>query len=89
MSEELKWRDTMRPVRIYMFDARVLLALGLWVLWPSWWTTGVLAGAAVGLRIAEARGYRLPAALRAVRSRAAGRRFGLHASRSRWFVDFG
>ena len=33
--------------------------------------------------------YRLPAALRALRARAAGSRPGLYASRQRRFVDFG
>ena len=79
----------MRPVRIYAFDARLLLLLGFWVLWPAWSTTALLAGAAIGLRIAEARGYRLPAALRAVRAWAAGSRPALYASRERRFVDFG
>ena len=89
MSSEVRWRDTMRPVRIYFFDARLLCLLGLWVLWPSWWTTGALIGAAVALRIAEARGYRLAAALRAVRAWSAGSRPALYASRERRFVDFG
>lgn len=89
MGGEARWRDTMRPVRIYVFDARLLCLLALWVFWPSWWTTGALVGSAVALRIAEARGYRLPAALRALRARAAGSRPGLYASRQRRFVDFG
>ena len=79
----------MRPVRIYMFDARLLCFAALWVLWPSWWSTAALLGAAVGLRIAEARGYRLPAALRAARARVAGSRPALFASRERRWVDFG
>ena len=79
----------MRPVRIYAFDARLLLLLGFWVLWPAWSTTVLLVAAVIGLRIAEARGYRLPAALRAVRCWAAGSRAGLYSSRERRFVDFG
>ena len=89
MNGEIRWRDTMRPVRIYAFDARLLCLLALWVFWPSWWSTAALAGAVIGLRIAEARGYRLPAALRALRARSAGSRPALHASRERRFVDFG
>ncbi len=89
MSGEIRWRDTMRPVRIYAFDARLLLLLGFWVLWPAWSTTALLVGAIVGLRIAEARGYRLSAAVRAIRSWSAGSRPALYASRERRFVDFG
>lgn len=79
----------MRPVRIYGFDARVLAVLALWVLWPAWWTTALLVAAAVAFRIAELRGYRLPAAVRAIRARWAGGRPALYGSRSRYFVDFG
>ena len=89
MERELRWRDTMRPVRIYGFDARLLALLALWVLWPAWWTTGVLMAAVLGLRFAEVRGYRLTAALRALRARAAGSRPALYAERERRFVDFG
>lgn len=89
MNSGIAWRDTMRPVRFYAFDARLLLLVGAWVLLPSWWTTGALLAAAVALRVAEARGYRLEAALRFLRARAAGRRPALHAYRSRRLVDFG
>ena len=41
------------------------------------------------MRVAEARGYRLHAALRAVRAWSAGKRTALHARRVRRFVDFG
>lgn len=89
MAGEARWRDTMRPVRIYAFDARLIGVVGIWVLWPSWWTSAALVGAVAGLRVAEARGYRLPAALRAVRACLAGSRPALYGSRSRRFVDFG
>ncbi len=83
------WRDTMRPVRFYFFDARLLALLVPWLFVPAWWTTAALVLAAAGLRVAEARGYRLHAALRAVRALAAGGRPALHARRVRRFVDFG
>ena len=83
------WRDTMRPVRIYGFDARVLAVAGLWVLWPGWWTSALLVAGVIGFRIAEIRGYRLPAAVRAVRAWSARGRPALYGSRSRHFVDFG
>ena len=87
--EPVAWRDTMRPVRFYVFDARLLGLVTAWIFHPRLWTTTVLLAAAIALRIAEARGYRLPAALRAVRVRTAGRRSALAGWRERRFVDFG
>ena len=83
------WRDTMRPVRFYFMDARLLTLLVLWLFVPAWWTTAAVVLAVAILRIAEARGYRLQVALRAVRARSAGTRPALHARRVRRFVDFG
>ena len=79
----------MRPVRFYLIDARLLVLLVLWLFLPSWWTTGAVVVAVAALRIAEARGYRLRAALRAVRVLSAGGRPALQARRVRRFVDFG
>ncbi len=87
--EAAPWRDTMRPVRLGAFDARLLALLALWIFWPAWWTTLAVVASAAALRIAEARGYRLAAALRALRARSAGRRPALHAARARRLVDFG
>ena len=83
------WRDTMRPVRFYLIDARLLVLLTVWLFVPSWWTTAAAVVAVTALGIAEARGYRLYAALRAVRALSAGSRPALHARRVRRFVDFG
>ena len=83
------WRDSMRPVRFYLIDARLLVLLVLWLFIPTWWTTAAVVLAVAALRVAEARGYRLHAALRAVRAWSAGKRAALHARRARRFVDFG
>ena len=83
------WRDTMRPVRFYFMDARLLVLLTVWLFVPAWWTTAAVVLAVAALRIAEARGYRLQAAIRAVRARSAGERPALRARRVRRFVDFG
>ena len=88
-AEDIPWRDSMRPVRFYVIDARLLALLVLWLFLPTWWTTAAVVLALAALRLAEARGYRLHAALRAVRARSAGRRPALHARRTRRFVDFG
>ena len=86
---EAPWRDSMRPVRFYLIDARLLVLVVLWLFLPTWWTTAAMVLAVAALRVAEARGYRLRAALRAVRALTAGRRAALHARRARRFVDFG
>ena len=79
----------MRPVRFYVFDARLLLLAAPWLFLPDWWTTGIVLAAALACRAVEARGYRLRAAIRALRSLAAGRRRALYAARLRRFTDFG
>ena len=83
------WRDSMRPVRFYVFDARLLILAVPWLFLPTWWTTAVVAAAMLACRAAEARGYRVAAAVRALRALSAGRRRALHAARLRRFTDFG
>lgn len=87
--EELTWRDSARPVRFWIFDWRLLVALVIWIFWPSLVTTSVVVILVAAFRFAEARGWRLEAALRALRAFSAGRRRALQPSRSRFFVDFG
>ena len=83
---EVVWRDSARPVRVLGLDAR-LLALGLvWLIWPSWPTTGLVLVGFAGFRIAEARGYRVQAAVRGLRAWSAGRRRAVHFERYRRFV---
>ena len=88
-ASEAAWRDTMRPVRFYGFDARLLGLLTLWLFMPGWWTTAAVVLAMAAFRAAEARGYRFRAGLGALRAVSAGRRPALHAARQRRFVDFG
>ena len=85
----MSWRDSMRPVRVYGFDSRLLMLLMIWLFVPAWWTTALLVCAIAAFRIAEMRGYRFGAALRAVRAWSAGRRHALNGQRLRRFVDFG
>ena len=86
---DVPWRDTLRPVRFYMIDARLLLLLSVWLFLPSWWTTLATVSAIAAFRVAESRGYRFGAALRSLRAWSAGRRHALQAGRKRRFVDFG
>ena len=46
------WRDTMRSVRFYTIDARLLIPMTLWLFVPAWWTTAavVLTAAASASR---------------------------------------
>ncbi len=83
------WRDSMRPVRAWVFDARLLILALPWLFLPTWWTTAIVVAAMLACRAAEARGYRLAAAVRALRALSAGRRRALHAARLRRFTDFG
>ena len=85
----MAWRDSMRPVRIYVFDARLLILAVPWLFLPTWWTTAAVVAAMLACRAAEARGYRLRAAVRALRALSAGRRRALHGARLRRFTDFG
>ena len=86
---EVAWRDTMRPVRFYGFDARLLALLAVWLFLPGWWTTAAVVLAMAVFRTAEARGYRFRAGLGALRAISGRRRRAFHAGRQRRFVDFG
>ena len=86
---KVPWRDTMRPVRFYVFDARLLVLAVPWLFLPTWWTTVAVIAAALACRAAEARGYRFRAALRALRAASAGKRAALHAGRLGRFRDLG
>ena len=83
------WRDSARPVRFYILDARLLAPAALWIFWPTWTTTAILVILIVLFRLAETRGYRLTAALRSLRVRLAGRAGGIDPRRIRRFTDFG
>ena len=88
-SSPVAWRDSMRPVRAWVFDARLLILALPWLFLPTWWTTAVVVAAMLACRAAETRGYRLAAAVRALRALSAGRRRALHAAHLRRFTDFG
>ena len=42
---QVAWRDSMRPVRFYVFDARLLILLTPWLFLPTWWTTAAVVAA--------------------------------------------
>ena len=86
---QIAWRDTQRGVRVYFFDARLLLLFVPWVFVPGLWSTAAVLLAAAALWLAEARGYRFMAALRGLRAWSAGRRRALRRERTRHLADFG
>lgn len=89
MQEDQPWRDSMRPVRLGPFDARLLLFVVPATFFPSWWTAGAVILAWLAFRGVEARGYRPPAAVRAARRALAGERRALHRRRMRKALDYG
>ena len=52
---DMTWRDSARPVRFWIFDWRLLVALVIWIFWPSLATTSVVAVLIAAFRFAEAR----------------------------------
>ena len=85
--EGVVWRDSARPVRLAGFDARLVVLAFAWLFWPNLATTALLLLAFVAFRVAEARGYRLRAAVRRVRAASCRGRRALHLDRYRRFAD--
>ena len=83
------WRDSMRPVRLGPFDARLLAFALPAAFFLRWWTVSLVVLAWFAFRAAEARGYRAPAAVRALRAAAAGGRRAVHCRRMRRALDYG
>ena len=85
----LQWRDSARRPRLWGVDARLPAALAVWVLWPNRWSFLAALLAIAFLAVAEWRGYRPGAALRAIRRRLAGEPRALDWRRCRRAVDYG
>ena len=66
------WRVTSLQARVGPLDARILLALALLVLWPSWITVAIAAAAGTFFGILLALDIRPESALRAAKARLAG-----------------
>ena len=86
---EAPWRDSMRPIRFHIVDARLLVLAVPWLFHPTLITTALLVLGLAAFRLAEWRGYRAAAAGRALRALSAGRRRALHARRDRRLLDYG
>ena len=82
----ISWRDSARPARVMGIDARPLVMMFVLVFFPYLVTLAAFLVAVIGFRVAEARGYRVRAAVRGVRALLAGRRYALHLEHYRRFV---
>ena len=87
--EDRSWRDAMRPVRLGPFDARLLAFALPAAFFPRLWTLAAVLLAWLAFRAVEARGYRPPAAVRAVRAAMAGKRRAVQRRRLRRALDYG
>lgn len=83
------WRDSMRPVRLGPFDARLLAFALPAAFFLRWWTVLTVFLAWLAFRAVEVRGYRPPAAVRALRAATAGPRRAMHRRRLRRAHDYG
>jgi hypothetical protein len=84
------WRDTYKPARLFVLDARLLFVLLPTLLWVRIYTIVPLLLAAGLLFYVERRlEMSVPSALRAMRSMIAGhRRPALNASKLRYPIDY-
>lgn len=67
------WRDSARPLRMFIFSAWIGLPILAFMLHIRWWTFGVLVATIVLLRVIEHFGFTIPVAALAVRATLAGR----------------
>lgn len=71
---DIHWRNTQKPVRFFFLDARVFIALLLFILHVRLWTFIALLCVLFAFWLFEQRGLTFPAALRAFRAWILGRR---------------
>ena len=84
------WRNTMKPVRFFMLDGRIVFFVVLFLLHARPWTIYLLFGVGVIFWILERRGLSFAAALRALRLWFIGiNRPAWIYSRRRTFLDSG
>ncbi len=84
------WRNTMRTVRFFAFDARAALPLPLLLVYARWSTLILTIVTLLVFRFFERRGLTFPAALRNLRAWVAGKeRPGVIGVLRRQFIDYG
>lgn len=68
------WRETMRPARFFIVDARAAVLIGICMLHFRTWTVALMLFGMVALVLLERKGLTVPAAGRALRAYIAGKR---------------
>jgi intracellular multiplication protein IcmT len=87
---DLHWRNTQKPARFFVFDARSAVAIFIFMVHIRLWTLALAVITILIFWVMERRGLTFEAALRAFRVWILGRRRPgtLREKRRRW-VDFG
>ena len=90
-SEEFHWRNSMRPLRFFAFDAKVCIFLIALLFYPRYITLGAFVAAMVLFSALEQRGLLFDPALRAFRTWLYGaRRPGwMWFRKKRKMIDYG
>jgi intracellular multiplication protein IcmT len=84
------WRNTMKPVRFFMLDARVAIFLMLFILHMRLWTIGLFLVVSLFFGMLEKRGLVFSAAMRTFRTWLLGKRRPAWLwLRKRKFHDYG
>ncbi len=84
------WRDSMRPIRFFSFDARVAFLIPVWLVYLRWSTIILSVIVFYVFKMLENKGLTFPAALRALRVWLFGRaRPGIPGMSNHKFVDYG
>jgi len=87
---DLHWRNTQKPARFFMLDARAFAAMFLFLIHMHVWTFAVAVVTMLVFWIFERRGLTFESAIRAMRSWGLGtRRPALRPGTRRHVVDFG
>jgi intracellular multiplication protein IcmT len=87
---DIHWRNTQKPVRFFLFDARAFLAVLLFLFHMRLWTFTFASVVILVFWIFERVGLTFPAALRAGRCWLLGvRRPSNHKRSYRYWIDFG
>ena len=87
---DLHWRNTQKPARFFVLDARAFSAVMLFIVHARLWTFAVTILIMVIFWFLERRGLTFEAAIRALRSWVVGaRRPALRTNTRRYWIDFG
>ncbi len=87
---DIHWRNTQKPARFFMFDARVFIAIFVFLIHARAWTFALVVLAMLFFWIMERRGLTFEAAMRALRVWILGRnRPATLGGKRRYWIDFG